>query len=157
MSPNWKKTAMGVGASGIILASLAGYYEGTSYTPYRDVTGIWTNCQGNTHGVDPGKVMTSFECKDVDAANQEAAFQSLHKLVTVPLTRNQAVAFADFIYNVGEGKFSSSTMLVYINAGEVTQGCQQLLRWVYAGDKKLPGLVARRQAEYTICTTEDPK
>jgi len=157
MKPNWKKLAISGGGAGLLLASLAGYYEGTRYVPYQDPASplIWNNCQGNTHGVDPKKVMTPEECDGVDRGNQEAAFTSLHRLVKYPLTRNQAVSFADFIYNAGEGKFAASSMLKDINNGDVKDGCAQLLRWVYANGKKLPGLVARRQAEYTICITEE--
>ncbi len=152
---NWKKLALGSGSAGVLLAALVGTYEGTRYVPYRDVTGIWTDCSGNTHEVNPEVRQTVMTCKGIDAKNEELAFQSLHKYVTYPLTRNETVAFADFIYNVGEQKFARASMLREINQGRVSSGCRELLRWVYAGGKRLQGLVKRRQAEYVICTTAE--
>lgn len=151
----WKKIAIGGGSSAIILAALVGYFEPSSTpgVPYQDVTGVWTNCNGNTHNVDPNIIMTVTLCGEVNDNNERQALTSLTKFVTVPLTDNQKAAFADFIYNVGEGKFKNSTMLRLINEGRVPEACKELLRWVYAGGKKMPGLVSRRQAEYTICIT----
>ncbi len=151
----WQKIAIGGGSSAILLAGLVGYFEPSSTpgVPYQDVTGVWTNCNGNTHEVDPNITMTVSLCTEVDANNERQALTSLDKVVKVTLTNNQRAAFADFIYNVGEGKFNHSTMLQLINEEKVPEACKELLRWVYAGGKKLPGLVARRQAEYTICIT----
>lgn len=151
----WQKIAIGGGSSAILLAGLVGYFEPSSTpgVPYQDVTGVWTNCNGNTHGVDPHVTMTVALCAEVNDNNEKQALTSLTKVVKVPLTNNQRAAFADFIYNVGENKFYHSTMLQLINEEKVPEACKELLRWVYAGGKKLPGLVARRQAEYTICTT----
>ncbi len=152
----WKTMAVSGGSVSVLLASLIGYFEGTSYTPYKDVTGVWTNCQGNTHGVDPHKVMDKLSCSGVDADNRQAALNHLYSTVSVPLTRNQQVAFADFIYNEGSGSFDKSTMRTYINTGNLPEACRQLLRWTYAGGKMVGGLINRRGAEYTLCTTDDP-
>jgi len=153
----WKKLALSGLSAGVILAAVTTYYEGTRYVPYQDTTGIWTNCQGNTHGVIPGKLMTPIECKGINAKNQNIAFAELHRYVKVPLNRNEAIAFADFIYNVGSNKFSTSTMLRKINKGNILGSCKELLRWVYAGGKKLKGLIYRRNAEYIICITPPNK
>jgi lysozyme len=151
----WKKIAIGGGSSAILLAALVGYFEPSSTpgVPYQDVTGVWTDCGGNTHNVNPKAPLDVSLCGKIDDNNEKDALRSLDAVVTVPLTNNQKAAFADLIYNVGEGKFNHSTMLQLINGGKVQEACKELLRWVYAGGKKLPGLVARRQAEYTICIT----
>ncbi|HHG5564729.1 TPA: glycoside hydrolase family protein [Pseudomonas aeruginosa] len=38
-----------------------------------------------------------------------------------------------------------------LNAGDVRGACAELSRWVYAGGKKLGGLVRRRAAERELC------
>jgi len=151
----WKKIAIGGGSSIVLLSALVGYFEPslTPGTPYKDVTGVWTNCDGNTHGVDPTIIVTPELCATINANNEKEALNSFDKLVDRPVTNNQRAAFTDIIYNIGEDKFKHSTMLRLINEGKVTEACKELLKWVYAGGKKLPGLVARRQAEYTICIT----
>ncbi|WP_405045477.1 glycoside hydrolase family protein [Pseudomonas aeruginosa] len=44
-----------------------------------------------------------------------------------------------------------STLLRKLNAGDVRGACAELSRWVYAGGKKLGGLVRRRAAERELC------
>lgn len=157
-APNWKKLAAGGGSSAVLLIALLGYFEPSSTPgiPYQDITGKWTNCLGNTHEVDPKLFYTPQQCKVIDMGNQVSDMEALSYYVKVPLSTGQRAAFADFIHNVGSGNFQHSTMLRYINAGNVLGGCRELLKWVYAGGKKLSGLVTRRQAEYQLCILEAP-
>lgn len=157
MATDWKQVAKGAGSASVLLAALVGIYEGTRYIPYKDVTGVWTNCSGNTHGVDPNKVYTEQECIGINAKQEEQAFTYLYITVHVPLNRNQSVAFADFIYNEGVGTFQKSSMLRDINSGHIEQGCADLKKYIYGGGKILPGLVKRREAEYEICIAQEEK
>nr|MBJ6969775.1 glycoside hydrolase family protein [Vibrio cholerae] len=50
------------------------------------------------------------------------------------------------------GAFSRSTLLKKLNAGEMTQACDELKRWVYAGGKKWKGLMNRREIEEEVCS-----
>lgn len=151
----WHKIALGGVSSLVILASLVHYFEPskTPTIPYKDVTGVWTNCDGNTHGVVANVTVTPDMCAVINEKNQKEALEFLGRVTKVPLTNNQRAAFADLIYNVGEDKFYHSTILRLINEGKTVEACRGLLQWVYAGGKKMPGLIARRQAEYTICLT----
>ncbi|EMF02963.1 lysozyme [Serratia marcescens] len=56
-----------------------------------------------------------------------------------------------FIFNVGCGQFTRSTMYRYLLAEETVAACEQLPRWVYAGKTVLPGLVTRREKEKALC------
>ncbi len=80
-----------------------------------------------------------------------AASAAVNGLVKVPLSEETRAAFISFVYNAGAGNFALSTMLKKVNAGDIAGGCRQLTRWVYAGGKKLPGLVLRREAERDLC------
>jgi lysozyme len=56
-----------------------------------------------------------------------------------------------FIFNVGCGQFTRSTMYRYLLAGKTVAACEQLPRWIYSGKTVLPGLVTRRDKEKALC------
>jgi GH24 family phage-related lysozyme (muramidase) len=68
----------------------------------------------------------------------------------VALTQTQFDALCDFVFNVGAQNFRQSQLLVVINDREFHRVPGQLRRWVYAGNKKLPGLVIRREREVEL-------
>lgn len=59
-------------------------------------------------------------------------------------------AIADFTFNLGVPRLRSSTLRRKINAGEFDAVPRELRKWVWGGGKKLPGLVARREAEIEL-------
>lgn len=67
--------------------------------------------------------------------------------VQAPLNQNQFDALVSFVYNVGEANFESSTLLRRLNEKKYEAAAEQFTRWVYAGGRKLKGLIRRRQAE----------
>lgn len=56
-----------------------------------------------------------------------------------------------FIFNVGCGQFTNSTMYRNLLAGKTVEACEQLPRWIYAGKTVLQGLVTRRDKEKALC------
>ena len=69
---------------------------------------------------------------------------------TIPEVNTQGKfdALVDFAYNLGLGNLKSSTLLKKIKAGAPVEDVQaQFRRWVYAGGKRLKGLVKRREWE----------
>jgi lysozyme len=75
--------------------------------------------------------------------------------VTVPLTDNQYGALVDFAFNVGIGNFLKSGVLRAVNEGRRDLVPGQLMLWVKAGGKRMPGLVTRRALEANLWTTPD--
>lgn len=67
--------------------------------------------------------------------------------VKVPINWRQASALISFVYNVGEGAFTDSTLLRRLNAGEYHAVPYELSRWVNGPSGPLPGLVSRRRRE----------
>ena len=63
------------------------------------------------------------------------------------MKQNQFDALVSFVFNMGVGAFSTSTMLKFINANHFPLAAGQFDRWVYAKGKKLEGLVKRRKEE----------
>ena len=76
--------------------------------------------------------------------------QAVSRLATVELSQNQFDALVAFAYNIGVGAFEKSTLLRLLNDGDMAAAAGEFGRWVYAGDKKLDGLVRRRSLETAL-------
>jgi lysozyme len=77
------------------------------------------------------------------------------RLVTVPLTQAQFDAIVSFTFNVGQTSFATSTLLKLLNQGLYASVPTQINRFVFAGGRRLPGLVARRAAEGRLFSAAD--
>lgn len=139
--------------SGVIgmAGALVVWFEGRSLVAYLDPVGIPTICEGVTQGVRLGDVATPAECDALLEKELTIALSAVERQVRVPLPDARRAALASFVYNVGEGQFSRSTLLRKLNAGDAAGACAELSRWVYAGGKQLAGLVKRRAAERELC------
>lgn len=59
-------------------------------------------------------------------------------------------AIADFVFNLGGGRFAGSTLRRRVREGNWPAAQRELQKWVFGGGKKLPGLVLRREAEAAL-------
>lgn len=134
----------------ILATSTVSYYEGRKYTPYLDVGGVLTVCDGITQDIS-NKVYTDKECDALLRKELDKSFRILHKYVKVNLSETQKAALASFIYNVGEASFARSTLLKKLNAKDYLGACKELDRWIYAGGRTWKGLINRRNAEKYLC------
>ena len=126
--------------------------EGLVTHGYLDPVGVATSCYGHTGpDVKVGIKYTNEECVQQFAEDIQEADKAVHSVIHVPLTWYQEAALISFTYNVGADNLKKSTLVKLFNMGKYTEGCKQMLRWVYAGGKKLPGLVDRRQRETKVC------
>jgi lysozyme len=131
-------------------------HEGYRDTTYLDSVGVPTIGPGRTEGVKPGQHTTVERelvllLNDLDWRKREIA-----ACVKVPLYQWELDAAMSLAYNIGVKAFCGSTMVKRWNAGDYAGGCAEIKRWVYAGGKKLRGLVTRREAEYRLCMGQDP-
>lgn len=131
-------------------------HEGYRATTYLDSVGVPTIGPGRTEGVKPGQRTTVERelvllLKDLDGRKAAIA-----KCVRVPLYQHELDAALSLAYNIGIKAFCGSTMVKRWNSGDYAGGCAEIKRWVYAGGKKLRGLVTRREAEYRTCMGQDP-
>ena len=131
--------------------ALVTWFEGRSLVAYFDPVGIPTICEGVTQGVKLGDRATPAQCDQLLQRELRIALTAVDRQVRVPLPDTRRAALGSFVYNVGEGQFSSSTLLRLLNSGDERGACAQLSRWVYAGGKQLAGLVNRRAAERELC------
>jgi len=150
--PAPKRLGLAVGPG--LLAAVLGLVsasEGFRTHAYRDPVGIPTICSGVTAGVQMGDVRTPAECSALVAGEIAKAVQIVRRCIVVPLNDNQTAAFADAAYNIGPSVVCGSTLQRKANSGDLTDACNELLKWVYAGGQKLKGLVIRRQRERELC------
>lgn len=136
-----------------VATALIQWHEGVRYVPYADPgNGTLTVCYGHT-GVDivPGKRYTQDECDELLQADMTKAAAAVDRLVKVPVSKYERAALLDFTYNKGAGALAGSTLLRFVNAGQHEAACDQYRRWVYAGGRKLPGLVNRADADAWVC------
>lgn len=135
-------------AAGLIAVAI---FEGYRAMPYLDSVGIPTDGFGNTHQVVLGKKVTVEQALQQLEKNTLTAQEAVNRCVTTYISQQTFDAFVSFTYNVGGNAFCKSTMVRKFNAGDKHSACNELQRWTYAGGKKLPGLVARRERERKMC------
>lgn len=86
-----------------------------------------------------------------DASRYELAVK---QAVNCPLAQPQFDALVSLAYNIGEGNFKGSTLVLKLNGGNAYAAAAEFDRWVYAtvGGRKqvLDGLVKRRAAERAL-------
>ena len=75
------------------------------------------------------------------------AERAVLRLIAVPLTQGQFDALVSFTFNLGAGALQRSTLRRKINREEHGDVPAELMKWVWAGGRKLKGLVKRRAAE----------
>ena len=151
MKVTHKLAAMGLGSSLVLAGGLIAPWEGSSLTAYKDIVGVWTQCYGNTNGVDKHNPKTDAQCTSELAEEVKKHNEIMLKPVKVPLTIYQEAAFTSLVYNIGGPAWNKSTALVLLNQGKYTEACYQLLRWNKAGGKVVKGLTNRRQSELEVC------
>ncbi|MBN1254016.1 MAG: lysozyme [Deltaproteobacteria bacterium] len=72
---------------------------------------------------------------------------SVCRLITVPLDDGMYDALVSFTFNLGGGALQRSTLRSRLNREEYEGASDEFLKWVYAGGRKLNGLIRRRQTE----------
>ena len=122
-------------------------FEGCRLYAYRDSKGVPTIGYGHTKGVMMGMAITQKQADEWLAEDLDVAARQVESL-GLKLTQGQKDALTDFVFNLGIGKLKGSTLLRLIRSGASTERIQaEFGKWVYAGKKKLAGLVKRRKWE----------
>lgn len=75
------------------------------------------------------------------------AEKAVLRLIRVPLTDGQFDALVSFTFNLGSGALQRSTLRRKVNRDEHNEVPREFMRWVWAGGRKLKGLIRRRAAE----------
>ena len=130
-------------------------FEGLRVKAYQCPGGVWTIGYGHTAGVKPGMVITKAQAEEYLKADL-IAFERYLNGLGLALNQNQFDALVSFIYNVGTGNFSSSTLLRKIRVNPQDNSIMdEFLRWVYSKGRVLPGLQRRRLDEMKLYFSND--
>lgn len=126
-------------------------FEGFRSRAYQDSAGVWTIGYGTTAGagvrVHPGMAINRELAEKYLRRHLRQVERAVDRLVSAPLKQHEFDALVSFIYNVGDGAFSKSTLRQKLNAGDKAGAANEFLRWNKAGGKTLDGLKRRRKAE----------
>ena len=142
--------AASAGLMALAITTIA-QFEGRELRAYQDIVGVWTICYGETRGVTRGQVATKDECESMLARAVGEYEAGLDRCLAVPVPGKTKVALVSWAYNVGLGAACGSTLIRFVNAGNLRAACEQLPRWNRAGGRVVQGLVNRRTAERKQC------
>ena len=130
-------------------------FEGLRLKAYKCPGGVWTIGYGHTAGVKPGMVISEAQAEEYLMADLIASEKYLNDL-RLAINQNQFDALISFIYNVGTGNFSRSTLLRKVRANPQDNSIMdEFLKWVYSKGRVLPGLQRRRLAEMKLYFSND--
>lgn len=152
-TPNTLK--VGSAAAAIVAAAMAFIrpWEGYVPHPYHDGTGHDAVCRGHTVPYSQRHYDTS-ECAAFFVQDVWSAYKDVDAAIHVPLTVSQWIALVDFQFNTGA--IWRSSVRKQANSGRpASVWCHSMLQWVYAGHRRIQGLVNRRAAEVKLCLTGD--
>ena len=134
--------------------ALTEQFEACRLTAYQDQVGVWTIGYGHTGpDVTPKLTITQGQAETLLAHDVGRAADCVNKAVTIELTQNEFDALVDFVFNVGTGAFTGSTLLRVLNAGDLDAAASQFDLWDHAGGAVVAGLLRRRQAETALFNT----
>ena len=123
------------------------HYEGCETEAYLCPANVWTIGYGHIKGVQEGDVITEQQAHDMLVEELEEYEGYVNTKVTVELNQDQFDALVSWVYNLGSGNFTSSTLLKVLNSGDYAGVPEQILRWNKANGQVLEGLSRRRESE----------
>lgn len=134
-------------------------FEGFSAAPYLCPAGYLTIGYGHLvrdkekwrNGID------RIQAEELLAADMQGAEKAVLRLIQVPLSDGQFDALTSFTFNLGAGALQRSTLRRKVNREEHGDVPAELLKWIWAGGRKLEGLIKRREAEANLYSESDYK
>ena len=137
--------------------ALIKYFEGVRAKPYRCPAGYWT--------IGVGHLITR-NVKLPDSWNRELEPDEIDELLKKDLikfengvlrllhpkqpTQSEFDALVSFSFNLGLGCFQRSTVRSAFKRNDKKRAGEVLLKYCYAGGRKLKGLIRRRIAEHAL-------
>lgn len=129
------------------------HYEGFSSSPYLCPAAHWTIAYGAIWGLDGTRVTRDHPDVTKEQGDQllrrdvGKSERAVLRLIRVPLSDGQFDSLCSFVFNLGSGALQSSTLRRRLNRGGYEEAADEFPRWVFAGGRKLKGLIKRRNDE----------
>lgn len=115
--------------------------------PYVCPAGYWTIGYGHVCAASQRRISMeqaeAFLAQDLETSLGWAARLSPNVFANT----GRVSAIVDFIYNLGPGRYQTSTLRRRVNSNDWRGAATEARKWVYGGGRKLPGLVQRREVE----------
>ena len=137
--------------------ALIKYFEGVRAKPYRCPAGYWTVGVGHliTRNAElPDTWNRELEPDEINALLKKdlikfenGVFRLLHPKQP---TQSEFDALVSFSFNLGLGCFQRSTVRSAFKRDDKKRAGEVLLKYCYAGGRKLKGLIRRRIAEHAL-------
>tara|TARA_X000001382_G_scaffold129914_1_gene123186 strand:- start:1245 stop:1688 length:444 start_codon:yes stop_codon:yes gene_type:complete len=143
---------MHISAEGL---SLIKKFEGCELKAYRCAANVLTIGYGTIKNVTEGMEITQEEAETLLQEEMHEYEGYINDMVKVPLEQHQFDAMVSWVFNLGSGNLSSSTLLKKLNNSEYDEVPAQIRRWNKAGGKVLDGLIRRREAEALMFMNQD--
>lgn len=145
-----KRGAMaGAGAvafAAYLMSQFTPVWEGNELDPYRDATGTWTVCGGETR-IEMRRY-TEEECAEINQGIYEEfaahVAETLPSIVDKPF---MLAGFGDTAINIGKAGFDRSSMVREYRQGNYREACRALLRYKFSKGVYLNGLYLRRTGD----------
>ncbi len=132
------------------------HFEGFEPNIYLDAAGFQTIGYGHLLRKDEAEMFKNGISPEAGEAllikDVLSAEQAVLRLIRVPLADGQFDALVSFTFNLGSGALQRSTLRRKVNREEHDEVPPQFLRWVWAGGRRLRGLVKRREEESLFYT-----
>ena len=129
--------------------------------PYICPAGVPTIGVGATTYEDGSKVKMSDPPLSEQRVDQllefhaQAYLDAAVKLSLVLADRPEShVAIGDFAFNLGTTRYKASTLRKRVEAEDWEGAADEMMKWVWGGGKKLPGLVKRRTVDANLLLTD---
>ncbi len=131
-------------------------FETWQKTAYDDGYGYKTIGVGHTKTkYKKGATITDEEVWRLFVADLKACEAVVEKHVKVALQQHEYDALVSFVFNVGSGNFSKSTLLKLVNQNKKIEAVGQFARWRMSAGKVSNGLIRRRSDEAKMFAGED--
>lgn len=139
-----------------IAAPLIRKWEGLRLRPYLCAAGVPT--------IGYGHVISSLSHPSISREQaEEWLISDMAKFKVQLLTASPSLvnasahrraALISFVFNLGIGRYRSSTLRKKVQEGDWEAAKREIQKWVFGGGKKLPGLIARRAEEALLLDIE---
>ena len=127
--------------------------EGLVLRSYKCPADVWTIGYGHTKGVKSGQSISRQQAEDYLVQDVRTCETGLNSL-GLKLNQYQYDALISFIFNLGLGNFSKSTLLKKIAKNPNDPAiADEFRKWVYSGGVVVRGLRTRRENEIELYFT----
>lgn len=131
------------------------YFEGFKPEPYICAGGYLTIGYG--HKLLPSDRYSKISEEKAEIILKKDLLRSeraVLKYINNSLSDNQFAALVSFTFNLGGAALQRSILRQKINYDLYKEAGKEFTKWVYAGGKRLPGLVKRRKSEKKLFLLE---